>query len=388
MRGKRRTLARGDRGRVTVDLALRLSEGLRRDRLAPMAETVLCPVRITITLDASARHIAVAIAVDNRARDHRLRALCETGTRALSHRAETAFGTTVRPVGIPSGRGWRERPNGDHATTGVVSVSGASRGLALGLDGLREYGIGGSGAQVAITLVRAVGWLSRGDLRERPGHVDAATPVPSAQCQGPRTHRYLVAPFGAPAELAAAGDEVRDAMSPVVLGRGSGAERSFVTVSGGAAELALLRAGPRRGTVALRLVNWSAAPSPRQHRLAAGMLSRPRPSTFARASRSPDRSSPERATGAARAGDRHGRGIRVSCFAWSLDARCSSFSRSRSSPSRRQPRPTMTFGSGAPRRGRSWSARAASSGLAYRVAGPGASRVRSDSSRAGAAPLP
>ncbi len=260
MRGKRRTLARGDRGRVTVDLALRLSEGLRRDRLAPMAETVLCPVRITITLDASARHIAVAIAVDNRARDHRLRALCETGTRALSHRAETAFGTTVRPVGIPSGRGWRERPNGDHATTGVVSVSGASRGLALGLDGLREYGIGGSGAQVAITLVRAVGWLSRGDLRERPGHVDAATPVPSAQCQGPRTHRYLVAPFGAPAELAAAGDEVRDAMSPVVLGRGSGAERSFVTVSGGAAELALLRAGLRRGTVALRLVNRSAAP--------------------------------------------------------------------------------------------------------------------------------
>jgi alpha-mannosidase len=50
-------------------------------------------------------------------------------------------------------------------------------------DGLAEYEACGDGS-VAVTLVRAVGALSRNDLPERPGHAGWPTPTPGAQCLG------------------------------------------------------------------------------------------------------------------------------------------------------------------------------------------------------------
>ncbi|MDO8562573.1 MAG: phosphatase PAP2 family protein [Candidatus Limnocylindria bacterium] len=258
--GRRVTAVRGDRATVTVELELALPVGLRADRLARSPERVACPVRVEISLDAPGACVDVTVTFDNRARDHRLRALCQTGVRSPVHRASGAFGWVERPNRQPSGRGWAEPPTGDHTTLGLVEVAGRSSGLALGLDGLREYGVLGDGAQVAITLVRAVGWLSRGDLRERPRHAGPALETPSAQCQGVRSYRYVVAPFGGPegSELAAA--ELRRALSPVVVARGDGAERSFLELPAGAIALSSLRAA-RDGALAVRLVNASGEPA-------------------------------------------------------------------------------------------------------------------------------
>ncbi|MEK7862382.1 MAG: hypothetical protein AAB295_03870, partial [Chloroflexota bacterium] len=89
--GTRRTSARGDRAAVAVEYVLALPEGLRDDRLARSPATVPCVVRAEISLDAGARRVDVRLTVDSRARDHRLRVLCETGTRSLTHIAGAAF---------------------------------------------------------------------------------------------------------------------------------------------------------------------------------------------------------------------------------------------------------------------------------------------------------
>jgi hypothetical protein len=51
-----------------------------------------------------------------------------------------------------------------------------------------------------VTLLRGVGWLSRGDLQTRPGHAGPALPTPGAQCLGLQRWELALRPFG-PAEL-------------------------------------------------------------------------------------------------------------------------------------------------------------------------------------------
>src|SRR5207244_100600 len=134
--GQRTTSAAAERAAVSVSLVLRLPAALRGDRLARSPELVDCPVRMTISLDSGARRVDVAVTVDNRARDHRLRVLCETGTRTLTHRAGAAFALIERANRPPIGRGWIEPATYDACVHDLVAVSGATRGLAVGVDGL------------------------------------------------------------------------------------------------------------------------------------------------------------------------------------------------------------------------------------------------------------
>ncbi|MDQ2889267.1 MAG: hypothetical protein M3R65_01765, partial [Gemmatimonadota bacterium] len=78
-------------------------------------------------------------------------------------------------------------------------------GATLFSDGLAEYESDADGS-VAVTLVRAVGALSRPDLPERPGHAGWPAETPAAQSLGPFEAGFAVALHGADSP------EVRDAI--------------------------------------------------------------------------------------------------------------------------------------------------------------------------------
>ena len=253
--GARRTAVSGDRATVTVELALRLPASLRDDRLARTPGLVPCAVRSEISLDAGARRVAVRLVVDNQARDHRLRVLCETGTRSLNHVAGAAFAWLDRDTRVAPRPGWIEQPTAERAVHDFVAVEGTPRGLAVGVDGLREYAVLHDGRTIAVTLLRAVGFLSRGDLPERKGHAGPALTTPSAQCIGEREYRYCVVPLGGELTLPRAAREIREWLSPPWIGRGDAAARSFYSVEGDAAiQPSALRGGPG-GAIIARLFN-------------------------------------------------------------------------------------------------------------------------------------
>jgi membrane-associated phospholipid phosphatase len=257
--GTRRTAVSGDRATVTVELELRLPAGLREDRLARAPELVSCAVRYEISLDAGAHRVDVRVVVDNQARDHRLRVLCETGTRSLTHVAGAAFAWLERETRVSPRPGWVEQPTAERALHDLVAVEGATRGVAVGVDGLREYAVLHDGRTIAITLLRAVGFLSRGDLPERKGHAGPALATPSAQCIGERAYRYCVVPLGGDMTLPRAAREIREWLSPPWIGRGDGRLRSFYSVEGDpAVQSSALRAGPD-GALVARLYNASRA---------------------------------------------------------------------------------------------------------------------------------
>jgi hypothetical protein len=124
------------------------------------------------------------------------------------------------------------------------------------VDGLREYSVLHDGGTIAITLLRAVGFLSRDDLPERRGHAGPELATPSAQSIGVRVYRYTVIPLDEQTDLMRAYRLVREWLSPPLLVAGDGSTRSIVSFADPATPLVLsaLRAGPE-GALVVRVSN-------------------------------------------------------------------------------------------------------------------------------------
>jgi alpha-mannosidase len=134
--------------------------------------------------------------VHNNAKDHRLRVVFPTGLLTETVHVDGHFDVVERPVALPSGEGWAEPPSPTAHQRTFVDTSDGTVGIAVFNVGLPEYEArqGEMGTEIALTLLRCVGWLSRSDLTTRPGPAGYALPTPEAQCQGDYEFRYSVAP--------------------------------------------------------------------------------------------------------------------------------------------------------------------------------------------------
>ena len=140
-------------------------------------------ITMDFTLDAGAGFVRVAIAGDNRATDHRLRIVFRTDVAGDVCVADAAFGSVERrPTKAPAAARGMEKVVATAPLHRYVSRFDGKRGLTLYSDGLAEYEVLKTG--IAVTLVRAVGALSRADVPERPGHAGWPVPTPDAECQG------------------------------------------------------------------------------------------------------------------------------------------------------------------------------------------------------------
>jgi alpha-mannosidase len=82
---------------------------------------------------------------------------------------------------------WFEPPHRTSHTLGAVAAGGL---VVLG-KWLPEYEATQSG-ELALTLLRCVGWLSRDDLSTRRGGAGPTLPAPGAQCHGDHVFEYAV----------------------------------------------------------------------------------------------------------------------------------------------------------------------------------------------------
>jgi alpha-mannosidase len=153
--------------------------------------------RLVLTLHAGSPALRCTIHLDNRATDHRLRLRVPTGVPGVPAAAGSQFGTVVRPaVSAEAGRYPRETPVATAPAQRFVAVADGARGLAVLAPGFFEYELAPNG-DLRVTLVRAVGQLSRADLPTRPGHAGWPVATPDAQCPGPDRLQLAVAPIEA-----------------------------------------------------------------------------------------------------------------------------------------------------------------------------------------------
>lgn len=145
-------------------------------------------VETELLLDAGADHVRCDMRGWNGRHDHRLQFRWHTdvgeGNEQVNVLADAAFGPVDRST-RPAPIGHAIPPESPASTMPLhrwLSVYAADRGATVISDGLAEGEVGDG--WIGVTLVRAIGELSRPSLPERPGHAGWPCPIPRAQSRG------------------------------------------------------------------------------------------------------------------------------------------------------------------------------------------------------------
>lgn len=167
--------------RAALELRWRFDLPARASRRGRSRRTVAVPLRVRLSLDAGSPLLRIAVSGRNAARDHRLRLVLRTDVRDGAVHADAAFGPVRRdPLVVPPEERAAEAPPPTAPLHRHVSLADGRVGATLVSDGLAEYEATADGT-MAVTLLRAVGALSRSDLPERPGHAGWPVDTPRAQ---------------------------------------------------------------------------------------------------------------------------------------------------------------------------------------------------------------
>lgn len=156
-----------------VPAALDESRERRADTTTEIGLTV--ELRVAPGLERLDARVVLA----NRAMDHRLRLLFPSGGAVASFHHAATFDVAERSPAPADDRGWMHPAPHTFCHQGWVEANG----LTVLARGLPEAEVSGDGT-IALTLVRAVGWLARFDLRSRPVPAGPAMRAPGAQTLG------------------------------------------------------------------------------------------------------------------------------------------------------------------------------------------------------------
>jgi 2-O-(6-phospho-alpha-D-mannosyl)-D-glycerate hydrolase len=221
------------RARVRIDSTYRWPThaiGDERSCSRRADDTTPVAVHTTLELRTGERFLRVHTELDNPCRDHRLRAHFPLPAPVTGSHAECAFAVVDRGLSAEGG------PNEFGLPTFVsrrfVDASNGSTGLAIVHDGLLEYELVSDDAkqsdEMALTLLRATGYLSRLQLSMRASPAGYPYPLEGPQMLGRRTFDYALLPHRGDwrdANLYNAADEVLVPLERIRAGGVAGARR-------------------------------------------------------------------------------------------------------------------------------------------------------------------
>lgn len=251
--------------RFEMDLPLRATA----DRTGRTPERRSCPVEVRVELRADDPLVRIETRFDNRVEDHRLRARFPTGVRSDHLWSDGHFLVNRRSLADrPAGEGWVQPPPETVPQQEYSLVQDANGGLALLNRGLPELEARGSGdgVDLCLTLLRAVGWLSRDDFESRlRSNAGPTLHTPGAQCPGPRAFQYALLPFAGDFRESGIPDASRRyRVEPVsvqgVLEGSVQGGRSLVRRGTGRATITAIKRHCSRDSLVVRLYNPSSEP--------------------------------------------------------------------------------------------------------------------------------
>lgn len=184
----------------TLELELELSTclALAPNRKSRLQEKVTIPITTTITLTNRVPRVDIHTRVDNRARDHRLRVHFPAPFAAETGFHDGHFEVVERKIGIPAfDETWVEQPRPEVPQRAFTTITDSKSGLTIANRGLTEVEVlknADGNAEIAVTLLRCVGWLSRDDFSTRKGHAGPFLETPGAQMPGAWAFDYSIIP--------------------------------------------------------------------------------------------------------------------------------------------------------------------------------------------------
>ncbi len=159
---------------------------------------VTLPITTSLTLTNGIPRVDISTAFQNTARDHRLRVHFPAPFATDSGSQDGHFEVVDRPVGLPAfDDTWGEQPRPEVPQRAFTDVTDGISGLMVANRGLPEVQVlknSQGNAEIALTLVRSVGWLSRDDFSTRNGHAGPFMETPGAQMLGKWSYEYSIIP--------------------------------------------------------------------------------------------------------------------------------------------------------------------------------------------------
>jgi alpha-mannosidase len=201
-------------------------------------------VTTSVELRAGEPFARVRVSLDNPCSDHRLRFHVPLPERAEVSAAEGQFAVVERGLDAEGGHG--EVPLATYPARGFVDAGG----VAILLDHVLEYELI-DGRELALTLLRSVGLLSRTLHPYRKVPAGPELPVPAAQLRGPRSVGFALFPHAGSWQEGGVLEQMERYQHPFLAAAGTGegpatAQRAGLELRGAGVLLTALR---RRGEV-------------------------------------------------------------------------------------------------------------------------------------------
>ncbi len=175
--------------RIHWDLPIPAS--LNVDRTGRSAETVNLPITSEVFLYAGAQEVRIVTTIKNAAKDHKLSVAFPTGLRVQQAFVDESFMVAARDLQLPTSEGWIEDPTPLMHQRAFIDLNDGEKGFAVLNKGLPSVETHPDGT-ILLTLLRAVGWLSRDDLSTRRIAAGPLVPTPGAQCPGEYRYEYAI----------------------------------------------------------------------------------------------------------------------------------------------------------------------------------------------------
>jgi alpha-mannosidase len=153
------------------------------------------PVTVTtrVELRRGEGFVRLRVEFDNRCDDHRVRLHLPLPSPADTSYAEGQFAVVTRGLTAEGGGG--EVPLPTFPANGFVAAGGPDGALAVLLTQPTEYELTDAGRELAVTVLRSIGMLSRNRHALRDEPAGPQLPTPQAQCRGTRTVELAVLPY-------------------------------------------------------------------------------------------------------------------------------------------------------------------------------------------------
>ena len=183
-------------GKIEVEYKLFLPQKINNNRISRSKKLVSCNVKTIIGLKKDSKIIEVKTKFVNKAKDHRLRVHFPTNLKSNKIITDNQFVITERKIKQSSGKDWVQEPVGTFPQQDFSLIQSKDRGFAVLNKGLPEIAAIKNNGKItlALTLFRAVEWLSRSDLANRQA---AGPPIhtPEAQLLQELEFGYGLVPF-------------------------------------------------------------------------------------------------------------------------------------------------------------------------------------------------
>ena len=180
---------------IEINQVLRAPGSLSKDRQTRSTEPVDLSIQTRAVLAEGMPRLEFQTRVDNRALDHRLRVHFPLPFRPEAAFYDGHFEIVERSLELPPfDESWPEQPRPEMPQRVFTAASGRGLQLLLANRGLPEIQViqSPAGGELALTLLRCVGWLSRDDFPERAGPAGPILPTPEAQLPGPHIFDYSI----------------------------------------------------------------------------------------------------------------------------------------------------------------------------------------------------